>query len=268
MKKLFSQAQQFNALRRLLGWQVLSEALSNRLKTEIFTSPPNGKVLVLSPHPGDDIMGCGGVLAKHQEQGDDIRIIYLCDGRSGTKRAVTEIVRDELKKTRRAEAVSATASLGIQPGQLTFWSYRDGELPANKTTTKALTQVMTEYLPEIIYVPHFTDGDVDHVDTATLLVKSLGALGGQLPAEIWSYEINQPIQANRIIDINSSYNQKMNALRHQVSQLKCRAYDEAAAGLNRYRGAMHNLPGAAEAYLVLAPRFYLKLWDMLKSTVE
>lgn len=265
MKKFIGQAVHLNALRKLFGWQMLGEAVSGRLQREILSTPPNGKVLVLAPHPGDEIFGIGGTLARHREQGDEIRIIYLCDGRSGTKRPVTEIVRDELKKVRRAEAVAGITTLGINPGKLTFWAYRDGELTANKTVVKALTQVLVEYLPTIIYAPHAADSHPDHVTTAQLLAKTLVTMGGELPGEIWGYEFWQPTFANRIVDITSVSQQKAVAMQAHASQLKCRAYDTAIDGLNRYRGGLAGLQGPAEGFLALKPKMYLQLWSMLSD---
>lgn len=265
MKKLIDHARHLNALRKLLGWEMLGQAVGSRLKFEVVGSPPAGKALVLAPHPGDDVLAVGGALARHHDAGDEIRIIYLCDGRNGTKRPVTEIVRDELKKTRRAEAVAATAVLGISPGKLTFWAYHDGALAVNKTTTKALTQALADYLPTVIYVPHPADRETDHRATASLLAASLHAMGGDLPAEIWSYELWQPTFANRLLDINAVMNQKLAAIDAHASQLKCRAYDEAVSGLNRYRGALAGLPGPAEGYLAMRPALYLKLWTLLRE---
>jgi LmbE family N-acetylglucosaminyl deacetylase len=265
MRRLIHHALHWNALRKLVGWSTLDAAVKNRLHLEIVSDPPSGKVLVLAPHPDDDIFGCGGALAKHVDQGDEIQIVYLCDGRSGTKRATTEIVREELKKTRRAEATAAAEILGIPAADLSFWGYRDGHLIANKTTTKALTQVIADFVPRTIYVPHPSDSHPDHEATATVLFKTLQAIGADLPSEIWSYEIWQPTFANRLLDISATLAQKEAAITAHASQLKCRPYADAILGLNAYRGGMHGLPGPAEAYLVLKPPLYLKLWELLRG---
>ncbi len=265
MHRLLRHALHWNTLRKLVGWDILREAIQNRLQLEILADPPSGKVLVLAPHPDDDIFGLGGTLAKHRDQGDDVRIIYLCDGRSGTKRATTEIVQDELKKTRRAEAVAATEILGIPPGNLTFWGYRDGRLLANKTTTKALMQILADFTPRIVYTPHPSDGHPDHEQTAAVLMRTLKAVGSDFPAEIWSYEVWQPTFVNRLVDISPVVNQKESAVRAHGSQLKCRPYADAILGLNTYRGGMLGMPGPAEGFLALKPRLYLQLGELLRG---
>ncbi|MBI4175327.1 PIG-L family deacetylase [Candidatus Berkelbacteria bacterium] len=267
MYKLLHHALHLNTLRKLLGWATLQDAIRNRLQLEMLTAPPSGKVLVLAPHPDDDVFGCGGTLALHREQGDEIRVIYLCDGRSGSKRRTTELVQEELKKTRRAEAMAATGILQIPPGNVTFWGYRDSNLLANKTTTRALTQVLAEYVPSLIYVPHPNDSHPDHEATAAVLAQTLRAMGGDLPAEIWSYEVWQPLLANRLIAIEPVVHQKEQAILAHESQRKCRPYADAILGLNAYRGGMMGVNGPAEAFLALRPKLYLKLWDLLRGIV-
>lgn len=268
MQRLLKQMLHVNTLRKLVGWGTLEAAIQNRLHLETLSEPPSGKVLVLAPHPDDDIFGCGGTLAKHVDAGDEVRIIYLCDGRSGTKRATTEIVREELKKNRRTEAQAAAEVLGIPSDNLTFWSYRDGYLIANKTTTKALTQVIADFVPRTIYVPHPADLHPDHVATAAVLWKTLQAVGSDLPSEIWSYEVWQPTFANRLLDIGATLAQKEAAINAHASQLKCRPYADAILGLNAYRGGMMGLSGPAEAFLALKPPLYLKLWELLRGVSD
>ena len=38
------------------------------------------RVLVIAPHPDDEIIGCGGTMAQHVEKGDRIFVIYVTSG--------------------------------------------------------------------------------------------------------------------------------------------------------------------------------------------
>src|SRR5262249_22255086 len=46
--------------------------------------PGTGKVVVLAPHMDDEIIGCGGTVARHVDAGADVTVIYLTDGRRGS----------------------------------------------------------------------------------------------------------------------------------------------------------------------------------------
>lgn len=48
------------------------------------------RVLVIAPHPDDEIIGCGGTMAQHVEKGDRIFVIYVTSG---------ELFEDEMNNT-------------------------------------------------------------------------------------------------------------------------------------------------------------------------
>ena len=52
------------------------------------------KILVISAHPDDDALGCGGTIAKFSEEKSDVFVIYFTDGVSARlkKRILKEIL--------------------------------------------------------------------------------------------------------------------------------------------------------------------------------
>ena len=47
----------------------------------ISDSAPDGKVLVLSPHPDDEAIGMGGALSMHLENKDPVTVLYMTNGK-------------------------------------------------------------------------------------------------------------------------------------------------------------------------------------------
>jgi hypothetical protein len=62
---------------------------------------PPENVLILAPHPDDEIIGCGGAIIKHRNKGSKIFVIYLTDGREGNKKidpmVLSNMRREEAK---------------------------------------------------------------------------------------------------------------------------------------------------------------------------
>ena len=40
----------------------------------------NKKILVVAAHPDDETLGCGGAIAKHSNEGDEVKVIVMTDG--------------------------------------------------------------------------------------------------------------------------------------------------------------------------------------------
>ena len=72
-------------------------------------------LLVLAPHPDDEIFGCGGVLAQAKGSGVEVHVVILTDGSAQGE-----------AETRRAEAVEAARRLGLP--EPTFWGLTDRTL--------------------------------------------------------------------------------------------------------------------------------------------
>ena len=50
--------------------------------------PRSARLVVVAPHPDDDVLACGGLMAMHRAQGGDISVIGVTDGEAGSKRVV------------------------------------------------------------------------------------------------------------------------------------------------------------------------------------
>lgn len=67
------------------------------------------RILVFSPHPDDDIIGCVGSIAKHIQQGDQVSIIYMTSGEAGSLESKPE----ELIQIREEEASADSVRLRL-----------------------------------------------------------------------------------------------------------------------------------------------------------
>lgn len=210
--------------------------------------PAATRVLVLAPHPDDEIFGCGGSLALYRQQGAAIHVHVLTDGAG----YAPEPERAGILSRRRDETNAALALIGIPPAS--FGQFRDRSLAAFSGLGEHLRQLIAEYQPDIVLAPSLWEIHPDHLATGRGLlvaVEQLAARAGKLPGLLF-YEIGAPLRADLLIDITPVWELKQQAMAAFPSQLAQQDYARHIGALNAYR--TYTLPPAvryAEAFSFL-----------------
>lgn len=203
-------------------------------------------ILVLSPHPDDESIGCGGTIAKHTFNGDFVSVIFLTSGEKGGH----GFSEPETINIREKEAQQAAKILKIN--EVEFWKNSDGNFIADNSNKQRLLSKIMALNPTFIYCPHLNEKHPDHVQTAQLAFEAIKELDGKKPV-LLLYEIWTPLEHfNHSEDISSFIETKKMAIRAHESQCNVLKFDEAIIGLNRYRGQMHSWPQAefVEVFLI------------------
>ncbi|MEI6498763.1 MAG: PIG-L family deacetylase [bacterium] len=258
-KRLKDNLLSINNLRKFAGYQIFNLAAQSHFKLEIPKAVQHGNILVLSPHPDDDAIGCGATLRLHAENNSNIKIVYLTDGSNGAEQELKKDERKKLIEKREQEAKDAAELLGVS--SLTFWRYEDGQINNNKVTQKLLTTLISSFKPDIIYTPSFLDPHPDHYETCKILYSTLKS--SDFEGEVWSYEVWSPIYANRIVNVDKTFDKKELAILAHKSQLADRSYLSAIRGLNQYRAGMFNVSEYAEAFFACNRELYIKLFELI-----
>jgi len=112
-------------------------------------------IVIIAPHPDDEVLGCGGTLLKHKENGDSIHIVYITfvkesDGYS-SKRVASRL--DEVKRIQ-AELQAEVFHLSYTPTSLT-----DQDVPE---LVSSISDIFKEIKPEVVYLPNRSDAHSDH----------------------------------------------------------------------------------------------------------
>ena len=199
-------------------------------------SPKN--VLVLSPHPDDEAIGCGGTLRTHVLNGHVVKAIFLTSGENGGHGRLPE----ETASIREQEAREAGKILGLK--QIDFWRQPDGQIRTDRSLVGRLQQYIADWRPELIYVTHEDEMHPDHRAAARLVRRVVCALPSRSRPVVRMYEVWTPLQEmDEIVDISEQIETKLAAVRAHRSQCDVLRFDDAILGLNRYRGEMHSWPG-------------------------
>lgn len=256
MKRIIKFALSLNNLRKIINIKELYGFAHANLNFQVVDRIQAKRILVLSPHPDDDIFGAGGTLARFAQNGVEITVLYLFDGSGGTKTGKKD---PGLIKKRREEAEKAAKILKFS--RIIFWKNKDGSFLTNKTNIEKLKKIVTQINPEMIFLPHLFDNHPDHSAVNELFYKYLK--DNRFVGEIWGYEIWSPTFINRLIDISKVWGIKEKAILAHRTQLSCRDYLGAIKGLNSFRAKSLDKGNLAEGFLYLSREAYLKIHQKL-----
>jgi LmbE family N-acetylglucosaminyl deacetylase len=205
------------------------------VRSSIAAEPTAAPALIIAPHPDDETFACGGVIALKRRLGVPVTIVFLTDG------SASHPDQDpaELTRLRQAEALSATAHLGVPPSEVIFLNGPDGgliSLPDNRriATVQRLSDLISEKRPAEIYVPHHHDHHPDHEAANQMTREAIASAdpkGGpaitllEYPIWLlWWAPLDQParrlnLDSTRRIDISAVAEQKSAAIAVYRSQL-------------------------------------------------
>ena len=98
--------------------------------------PTDTRLLVVAPHPDDETLGAGGLMARVHEMGGRVNVVYLTDGdgypegvqTEGHIESPTSADYRGYGRERRREARNALLTLGLDRASYTFLGFPDGGL--------------------------------------------------------------------------------------------------------------------------------------------
>ncbi len=206
-----------------------------------------GNVLVLAPHPDDEVFGCGGAIMQHVAQGDTVRVLILTDGAAAIPHP-DEDSRLLYITLRQQESKRAAQILGYK--QLEFWEFSDRELPNDERVIQRLQQYLTQHQINHVYAPSTFEIHPDHISAAQLAVEAVKRCGAGMSLSM--YEVGMPLHPNCLLDLTPFLERKQQAMQQFGSQLQLQHYERHILGLNHYRAyTLSRQVAAAEAYYVI-----------------
>lgn len=202
-------------------------------------------VMVFTPHPDDDLFGCGGTLARMARNGNKIIIVIYTNDNKGS--FDQEMTSERLARIRKAEEEAAMATLGIPRENITWLGYDDGELEyaPQKQLCGQATKLIRQYRPDVVF--SIDPGDLyerwhktDHRMAAFMTLDAIraaefhlyypehlltdGLQPHKVPLLMFYYAATE---ANYWVDITDEIERKIEAVTKHVSQFE--------PSINKYR---------------------------------
>tara|TARA_B100000315_G_scaffold56042_1_gene50233 strand:+ start:418 stop:1104 length:687 start_codon:yes stop_codon:yes gene_type:complete len=188
-------------------------------------------ILVIAAHPDDEVLGCGGTIARLTSEGSNVFTLILGEGVTSR-----DASRDRTKKENeiaelRKQTEDANKILGVKK-VYTF------DFPDNRFDTvplldiiKTIEEIKDGFKPDIVFTHHPGDLNIDHQMTFKAVMAACRPTIDESVKEIYSFEIPSSTEWNApssltyfmpdyFADVNKSLEIKINALKEYKTELR------------------------------------------------
>jgi N-acetylglucosamine malate deacetylase 1 len=214
-------------------------------------------ILVIVAHPDDEVLGCGGTIARHSNNGDKVHVICMTNGVSSRNSSTKEI------QNRQNAAQNAANILGVL-------SIKFLDFPDNKMDSVPLLDIVQkiesatkDMNTRVIYTHHIGDLNVDHQITHKAVMTAFRPTPLSSVKEIYTFEImsstdwnfsaKNTFKPNYFIEISNYIDLKLSALNAYNMELRNTPHSRSISNIESLAKFRGNTVGVdmAEAFMVL-----------------
>lgn len=190
-------------------------------------------VLAVGAHPDDIEIGCGGAIAEHVRNNDNVTILVMTDPYFTYHDGRVLRERDEGK----LETINGAKVLGAN---LIHFDFETKNIPYSSITVENINEVIDDYNIDLIYTHWYHDTHQDHMRTTQAVLSA-----GRYVHNILMYEPEYPAGRSHVgfrnqyyVDIIDTIDLKMEALAQHKSQVQKYGGDflDAVEARARHRG--------------------------------
>lgn len=219
-----------------------------------------GDLLVVAAHPDDEVLGAGGLMARHAAAGYKVQVAFLADG-VGSRHGA-EIDTDELAR-RRAACDAACSILGAEV--LEYGHFPDNAMDRVSVldVTQSIEALIAEHKPHTVLTHHIGDVNVDHQMLHKAVVTACRPQTGHPVHQMMFFEVPSSTEwqvpgsapgfaPNWFCDITETLPAKLEAMRAYAEELHDWPHPRSLQGIEalaRWRGATVGVE-AAEAFIL------------------
>lgn len=219
--------------------------------------PKQANILVIAPHPDDEIFGCGGTLALLRQQACHIKVVVVTDGQAGDP--LDYLDGKDVATHRRQETCKALAVLGID--DVVFLHHADGHYQHSEKSHTEFDEILDTFRTDWLFLPSVLDYHRDHVAVSLSMLAVWQQRGWH--ERVFFYEIWAPIPASWVVDISAVFELKRQAIHCYQLSLKYCNYERFIEGMAMYRSLYLAKPHYAEAFMELEATSWQKTLEHL-----
>lgn len=217
----------------------------------------NNKILIIAPHPDDEILGCGGLISKYAREG---RVVYVLVITRGTPKLYSD---DRIVNVRR-EALDAHKLLGVK--ETVFLDFHAPELDQTSQAeiSMEISKVIKRFAIDTLFIPHRGDIHSDHRIVYNAALVAGRPVNDSNVKNIYAYETLSETEwaapfgddafiPTHFVNVENTFHKKLEAMACFKSQLKpfpnSRSLETIEA-LAKFRGATVGY-NRAEAFMTV-----------------
>lgn len=180
-------------------------------------------ILVVAAHPDDEVLGCGGTIARLAKEGHDVFVLILGGGM--TSRG--EIEKEKIDQLRN-DATEANKIIYVK--KVYFCDFPDNKFDSVPLLdiVKAVEKLKNELRPDIIFTHHENDLNIDHKITYKAVITAARPMEGESVKEIYSFEVlsstewNYPLSFSPDVffDMSNTLDLKLKAMETYKTELR------------------------------------------------
>ena len=195
---------------------------------ELATLAGEGGLVVVAPHPDDESLGCGGLIAEARRLGRAVRLVVVSDG-CGSHTHSQLYPPERLRALREDETRRAVAVLGLDAGDVTFLRLPDAHVPSAGPVAQGAAERIAEQARACgatsVFVTWRHDPHCDHKASALIVALARPQLRGMRVYEypVWGWtlpaetEVGPPPEGYRL-DVSAHQAAKARAVAAHESQ--------------------------------------------------
>ena len=195
------------------------------------------KILIIAAHPDDEVLGCGGTIAKLSSNND---IYTLILGEGITSRNISDEEKKKELKELKKQSAEANKLLGVK--RVFFENFPDNKFDTIPLLNiiKSIEKVIQKIKPEEIFTHHYGDLNIDHQLTHRAVLAAVRPVGSPIVKKILSFEVlsstewNYQNQNNIFtpnIYISETLNKKLEAMKCYKSEIRNYPHPRSLEGI-------------------------------------
>jgi LmbE family N-acetylglucosaminyl deacetylase len=225
------------------------------------SSEPHRSVLVVAPHPDDEVIGCGGALLRHLEHGDELHWLIVTDMHASPDYPA------ERRAARAAEIEAVSSALGFSSTTQLAFPPAGLDAIARSELVRAVADAIQRVRPQIVYAPFGGDAHSDHDATFGAVAAATKWFRADFVEQVLCYEtlsetdaapvpLTPPFTPNVFVDIAPWIDRKIEIAETYAGEFAPFPFPrsaEAIRALAAVRGAAAGF-SAAESFMLIRSR--------------